>query len=126
DDDGAFLQRGEDAVRRGEDVLDVRGVGEHGDDDRGGAGDLGRRAGRRCPGGDELIHLSAAPVVDGQLMTGLDQMSRHWLAHHPEPNKPNMFSHGMSFRRTHVVPRTTHLAPRYEGYNPNARLSMKR
>jgi hypothetical protein len=79
-----------DAVVAEQDLLDLRAVDHHRDDDVAGPADLGGgpRDGAAVLGRPRLGPLASA-VVDGQLVPRATQIGRHARAHDPQPDEPD-------------------------------------
>ncbi len=78
--DVAVLGGAEQAVAAVDDVFDLERAGQRGEDDAGGGGDFGGRAG---PGGAEFEQVLGdlrSDVVDDKVVTGFDQVSGHGVA----------------------------------------------
>ena len=72
-----------------DDLLDIRRVGDHGDDDLRAGGDLGRRARHHRPPRRQFGGLRDGAIVDRQRMAALQDVSRHRTTHDPQSDEPD-------------------------------------
>ena len=87
--DQPVVGTGQDAGRSVEDRLEVRGVGDHDDEDVDQPGDLGRRGGGARAGVGQLGHGSGRPRGDRQREAGTEDAPRHRPAHDAQPDEPD-------------------------------------
>ena len=83
----------DDAVLSERHLLDVGRVGEHRDQHLALRGDLARRGGGSGARPDELVHGRAAPVVDDERVSGLQEIFRHGASHDAESNESDHLRH---------------------------------
>jgi hypothetical protein len=99
DDDTAALQRRENAGRPVEDVLDVGGVRQHGDDASGCCRHLRRRIRPARAGCDELVDRWPAAAVDDERVSRLQQVERHGPSHQAQSDEADCV-HGEQYLRS--------------------------
>ena len=87
--DGAGLQPRKYAVRAEHHAFDRSVVGEHGDDHLA-ARSLTRRLGERRTLSDERLGPGGRAIVDGEGVSGLEQIGGHAATHVAKPDESNL------------------------------------
>jgi hypothetical protein len=90
DHDRATLETVDDAFVPGDDLLDVRRVRHHRDDDVRLARDVSRRRSGARPGGDEIIHRRPAAIEHDQRMSLREKMFCHGPSHDAKSDEPDL------------------------------------
>ena len=93
DDDGAWLQRAEDAVFAFEHRGHVGAIRQHRDDDARVQRDAGRRIGGAGAGRDQLVDRAAAAAVHDDVEAVLAEVEGHGLAHEAQTDEANRSRH---------------------------------
>ena len=88
DMDGAGLQPGKYAIRAEHHAFYRSIVGEHGDDHIAARG-LAWRFGERRTFSNERLGLGGCAVIDGECVSGLEQIGGHAAAHVAKPDESN-------------------------------------
>src|SRR5207253_776152 len=78
------------------DLLNIRRIADHRDDDVRSSGDGGRACGFGGPFGDKGLDAGAAAVPDGELIAGTQEVAGHRPPHDAQAYEAYAISHGRS------------------------------